>query len=47
MPSKNKAKRFDRNRSWRVARRKRKMREFTSPIKRSRKKREKKKTNPQ
>ncbi|MDP2947155.1 MAG: hypothetical protein Q8N88_03490 [Nanoarchaeota archaeon] len=43
MPSKNKAKRFDRNHSWRVARRKKQMKEWISPSKRSRKKREKKK----
>jgi len=46
MPSKNKSKRFDRNRSWRVARRKREIKERVKPIKRSRKKREKK-SNPQ
>jgi len=45
MPAKNKPKRFDRARSWRVARRKRKTKELTHPKKRSRGKREK--VNPQ
>jgi hypothetical protein len=44
MPSKNKAKRFDRAHSWRVARRKRKMAEWMQPKKRSRAKRPKKKS---
>jgi len=43
MPSKNKVKRLDRNRSWRVARRKKKQRELINGVKRSRKKRPKKK----
>ena len=44
MPSKNKAKRLDRNHSWRVARRKRELKEWLNPSKHSRaKKREKKK----
>ncbi|MFH0711570.1 MAG: hypothetical protein V1889_00415 [archaeon] len=43
MPGKNKPKRLDRNRSWRVARRKKKLRELISGTSRSRKKRPKKK----
>lgn len=42
MPSKNKPKRLDRNRSWRVARRKRKQMERVKGMGRNRKKREKK-----
>ncbi|MFA4960571.1 MAG: hypothetical protein WC548_02805 [Candidatus Pacearchaeota archaeon] len=45
MPSKNKPKRFDRNRSWRVARRKKQMKEWVTPSKRSRAKRVKEKSN--
>jgi hypothetical protein len=41
MPSKNKPKHMDRNRSWRVARRKRKINEWTSGKGRTRKKRPK------
>jgi len=44
MPGKNKPKRLDRNRSWRVARRKRKLKELAYGVKRSRKKRPKKKS---
>jgi len=43
MPAKNKPKRLDRARSWRVARRKRKEKEAISGKGRSRKKRPKKK----
>jgi hypothetical protein len=43
MPSKNKPKRLDRARSWRVARRKADQKKWISPTKRSRKKRDKKK----
>ena len=41
MPGKNKPKRLDRNRSWRVQRRKKKQRELVNPPKRSRAKRPK------
>ena len=43
MPSKNKAKRFDRNRSWRVARRKRERAALVDGNSRNRKPRPKKK----
>jgi len=43
MPSKNKPKRLDRARSWRVARRKRKLKELINGKSRNRKKRPKKK----
>ena len=43
MPVKNKPKRLDRNRSWRVARRKKKRAELANGISRNRKKRPKKK----
>ena len=43
MPAKNKVKRLDRARSWRVARRKRDQQEWTSPTRRSRGKRPKNK----
>jgi len=43
MPGKNKPKRLDRNRSWRVARRKRKQALLASGVGRVRKKRVKKK----
>jgi len=46
MPSKNKPKRFDRNRSWRVARRKRKQKDFIKGNSRNRKPRPKKKSEP-
>jgi hypothetical protein len=36
MPSKNKPKRYDRNHSWRVARRKRKQNEWANPTKKKR-----------
>ncbi len=42
MSGKNKPKRLDRNRSWRVARRKKKRDELASGTSRNRKKREKK-----
>lgn len=45
MPSKNKPKRFDRNRSVRVARRKRKQKDLLTEKKRTRTKRPKKKVN--
>ncbi len=41
MPSKNKPKRFDRNRSWRVARRKRKLNDLLTGRGRNRKPRPK------
>jgi len=41
MPSKNKPKRFDRNRKWKVARRKRKLDELLHGNKRNRKPRPK------
>ena len=41
MPGKNKPKRFDRNRQWRVARRKRKSKELLQNRKRNRKPRPK------
>lgn len=44
MPGKNKPKRLDRARSWRVARRKKKQREFLTGNKRNRKPRPKHKT---
>lgn len=47
MPSKNKPKRFDRNRSWRVARRKREQKDFVKGNSRKRKPRPKKKLLPQ
>jgi hypothetical protein len=43
MPSKNKPKRLDRSRSWRVARRKKRINSRISPNKRTRAKRLKKK----
>jgi len=43
MPGKNKPKRLDRNRSWRVARRKKQQKERVNPTKRSRAKRPKNK----
>jgi len=43
MPGKNKPKRHDRNRSWRVARRKKKRADLAKGMGRVRKKREKKK----
>jgi len=43
MPGKNKPKRLDRNRSWRVARRKKKRAELASGVSRNRKPRPKKK----
>ena len=43
MPGKNKPKRLDRNRSWRVARRKREIKELASGNSRNRKPRPKKK----
>lgn len=43
MPGKNKPKRLNRHRSWRVARRKKRRREVANPVKRSRAKRPKKK----
>jgi len=43
MPGKNKPKRLDRNRAWRVARRKRKLAELASGKSRNRKPRPKKK----
>ena len=45
MPGKNKPKRLDRNRSWRVARRKRKRVEMVEGKSRVRKKRPKKKVS--
>jgi hypothetical protein len=42
MPGKNKPKRLDRNKSWRVARRKKKRKELTQGSGRNRKKRPKK-----
>ena len=44
MPGKNKPKRLDRNRSWRVARRKRKKKELVEGKGRKRKPRPRKKT---
>jgi len=44
MPGKNKPKRLDRHRSWRVARRKKRLAELTFGKKRSRAKRPKKKS---
>ena len=43
MPGKNKPKRLDRNRSWRVARRKKKLKELTGGNSRNRKPRPKNK----
>ena len=43
MPGKNKPKRLDRNRSWRVARRKKKQKDLIKGISRNRKPRPKKK----
>ena len=44
MPGKNKPKRLDRNRAWRVARRKKKRNDLVKGTSRNRKKREKKKS---